>query len=291
MTAVDIWDKLAAGDRSHDPKCRHKDGPAHVGICRDEWTKPIILDPAGKRSRAYFRASSFGKMLEDDYLLKLWMKRMVATGLVMRNDLLVEAASVLDDRNALNRVVEAAEEAAGARARARIGTSLHKLCEQHDLGNTPAHVPDEFRADLDAYIATTSVLGIRPADVEVFGVIDDLKIAGTADRFVTYKGHRYATDIKSGTLQPLACSVQLAIYARMQRYDHETGSRSSLGAVDQRNAIIIHLPAGTGTCTLHWVNIKAGWDAVQLAAQVRAWRATKGLTREWVENTNPTQPD
>lgn len=57
--------------------------------------------------------------------------------------------------------------------------------------------------------------------------------------------------------------------------------------VDLERAIIIHLPAGTGQCTLHWVDINAGWEAVQLAAKVRDWRARKGLTEPYISAAEP----
>ncbi len=53
------------------------------------------------------------------------------------------------------------------------------------------------------------------------------------------------------------------------------GSRT----IDLDTATIIHLPAGEGRCDLVDVDIRAGWDAVQLATKVRAWRKRKDLSR------------
>ena len=61
------------------------------------------------------------------------------------------------------------------------------------------------------------------------------------------------------------------------QYDHATRQRAPLPDVDLERAIVIHLPAGTGTCELVWVNISAGWEAVKLAGHVRRWRARKDL--------------
>ncbi len=72
--------------------------------------------------------------------------------------------------------------------------------------------------------------------------------------------------------------MQLAVYAHSRFYEIPTGQRTPLPEVSTQRGIIIHLPAGTGTCALHWVNIDAGWAAVQLASQVRTWRARKDLT-------------
>ena len=47
--------------------------------------------------------------------------------------------------------------------------------------------------------------------------------------------------------------------------------------------LIIHLDAKTGACELIWIDIAAGWEAVQLAVQVKRWRARKGLARTWLQ--------
>ena len=76
----------------------------------------------------------------------------------------------------------------------------------------------------------------------------------------------------------LKICMQLAVYSRSTPYDIETRVRTvDPFELDQDRAIVIHLPAGKGLCELKWVNIAAGWDAVQVAAQVRDWRARKDL--------------
>jgi len=72
-------------------------------------------------------------------------------------------------------------------------------------------------------------------------------------------------------------SLQLAIYANALPYDIATATRSSWGDINKEKGIIIHLPAGTGVCMLHWIDIKQGWKTVQLASKVRQWRDTKRL--------------
>jgi hypothetical protein len=47
--------------------------------------------------------------------------------------------------------------------------------------------------------------------------------------------------------------------------------------VSKTTALVAHLPAGTGTCTLYEVDITRGWEAAKLCQQVRSWRTTKGL--------------
>jgi len=43
--------------------------------------------------------------------------------------------------------------------------------------------------------------------------------------------------------------------------------------------LVLHLPAGEGRCTPYLVDVAAGWEAAQLCAQARAWRARRDLAR------------
>ena len=119
---------------------------------------------------------------------------------------------------------------------------------------------------------------MRMLHVEQFTVLDELKIGGTPDRVVEYDGQRYIADVKTGSIEygAGAIAMQLAVYAHSRLYNLRTGERTPLD-VHQDRAVVIHLPAGTGTCTLHWVDITAGWEAVQHATWVRAWRARRNL--------------
>jgi hypothetical protein len=82
--------------------------------------------------------------------------------------------------------------------------------------------------------------------------------------------------------------MQLAIYARSQTYDIATGQRAYHEA-DASRGIIIHLPAtddpAEAKCELHWVDLEAGWYAVNVATQVRDQRKLK-----FAELTSPFGP-
>jgi len=81
--------------------------------------------------------------------------------------------------------------------------------------------------------------------------------------------------------------MQLAVYAHSTLYDPETGTRSPLGPINLDRGLIISLSADTGLCELIWVDIAAGWEAVQLATQVRAWRARDDLSEAYVAAPAP----
>lgn len=250
--------------------------PPEIG--RDRYGRPLVTPPGGGKPVPYTRCTTFVDALEDKYNLQKWQQRMVILGLVDRPDLLLSAAAHRDEKQQLNKVADDAIEAAKAHAAATVGTAIHALTQRIDAGQDIGPVPGEYQRDLDAYAKATTDLKVLHS--ETFTVLDDLKIGGTPDRVVEYDGERYIADIKTGSIDYGAgkIAMQLAVYAHSEFYDIPTGKRSPLPGVSGQRGIIIHLPAGTGTCALHWVNIGAGWEAVELAAQVRAWRARKDLT-------------
>jgi hypothetical protein len=246
-------------------------------IPRDHWGRPLIIPIGGGKLTPYTRCTTYVGCLEDTYNLSLWQQRMVIAGLVDRPDLLLSAAAHRDDKGELNKIAELAIEAAKGRAAATVGTALHALTEQVDAGQTVGPIPHEYQRDLDAYVAATRSL--RVLHSERFVVNDEYRIGGTPDRVVEYQGRNYIADIKTGTIKygPGKIAMQLAVYANSDFYDHQTGERTPQPDVDRERGIVIHLPAGTGTCELLWVDIAAGWKAVDLAGMVRVWRSWKGL--------------
>jgi hypothetical protein len=246
-------------------------------IERDRYGRPMILPPGGSKKVAYTRCTTYVDALEDKYNLQKWQQRMVILGLVDRPDLLLSAAAHRDDKQKLNRIADDAVEAAKAHAAATVGTAVHALCERIDAGQEVGPVPGEYQRDLDAYVRVTAPLTVLHS--ETFTVLDDLRIGGTPDRIVEFEGERYIADIKTGSIEwgSGKIAMQLAVYAHSRFYNMKTGERSPLPGVNGDRGIVIHLPAGTGQCTLHWTNIAAGWEAVQLATKVRDWRARKDL--------------
>jgi hypothetical protein len=243
-------------------------------IDRDRWGRPLVTPPEGGKKVAYTRATTFIDCLDDKFGLQKWMMRMVALGLADRADLLLSVSAHRDDKRELDRICESAKEAAAASAAATTGTALHALTELIDRGQDLPVLPDAAQADLGAYRAATSAL--KATHIEQFCVQDPLRIGGTPDRVVELGGKRYIADIKTGSIEwgALKIAMQLALYARSRTYDVATGTRGTHGA-DTTRGLIIHLPAGTATCSLHWVDLEAGWEAVQVAKAVREQRNLK----------------
>ena len=174
----------------------------------------------------------------------------------------------------MDKLVEDAMEAAGATSAATIGTAIHTLTEKHDRGEDLGVIPEEYVADIQAYADATK--HFKNVFIEQFCVLDKYKIAGTPDRVVEYQGQLYISDLKTGSIAyPNKIAMQLAVYAHGLPYDPATATRGAWGGVNQEKGIIVHLPAGSGKCDIHFVDIKQGWKGIELAMKVRAFRDTK----------------
>ena len=110
-------------------------------------------------------------------------------------------------------------------------------------------------------------------------MLDKYKIAGTPDRIVEYKGEKFISDLKTGSISyPNKIAMQLAVYAHGLPYDPATAVRGSWGDINTEKGIIVHLPAGSGECTLHFVDLVHGWKGIQLAMKVRKHREAKKIS-------------
>lgn len=271
-------------------------GPAPT-VQRDRWGRPLIqpIQPLGAKKVGYTRATTIAKTLDDGEGLTKWKQRQTALGIAARPDLLAAVASTsTDDKTTLSRIVDQAMEAAGSSAAATTGTAIHAFTERHDRGLDLGHVPDDIAPDVQAYIDVMASSGLKVLEVEKFLVNHPNKIAGTTDRIVELDGKRYIADVKTSQSIDfhLAFAMQLSIYAHSQPYDLDTDTTGVWDQAPETNAgLIIHVPSHAGTASIHWIDLKAGWAAVQLALKVREWRKTKGILAPYIPPTNvPTQP-
>lgn len=270
---------------------------------RDQWGRPKIMLPDGKRETGYRRASSYGSPLEDDSQLVKWKMRQVARGVARRPDigLAVTRAEVgLDGskdaakkaKGAINELCEQAMEVVESGAKASIGTSLHHICEKFDLGKDPGYVPDQWRPDVDAYLGL--VRGFRMLSVERFVVQDDHKVAGTTDRVVEVlwplmapdgtviePGSVLIGDVKTSQSMDFAgCKfgVQCWVYATGVPYDPIAKQRIEWGHDAPRTdwALIFHAPSGQGTAKLYWVDLVTAAEAAHDVREIYLWRNKRG---------------
>ena len=247
---------------------------SEVEITRDRYGRPMVVPPKGGKAVPYTRTTTVAGSLDDGTALVAWKLRMAAAGLTLRPDLLLAASANRDNKLEMDKLVEDAMEAAGATSAATIGTAIHTLTEKYDRGEDLGVIPEEYVADIQAYADATKKF--NNMFIEQFCVLDKYKIAGTPDRIVEYEGQLYISDLKTGSISyPNKIAMQLAVYAHGLPYDPATATRGSWGGVNQEKGIIVHLPAGSGKCELHFVDIAQGWKGIELAMKVRAFRETK----------------
>ncbi|MFC0622801.1 hypothetical protein [Kribbella deserti] len=243
---------------------------------------------AGRTETPYSRVTSYIDVLDDKTKLAARDKRLVLLGAAQRPALLAGAAD-RDPDNAgdkawLDRQAAIAFATAGGNAKADRGTWMHGLSERVDQKlELPPATSFHDVLDMDAYRATTQPVYTAVLHLEQLIVLDELKVAGTPDRVITYSGPgpdgqpftaNVIADLKTGSITwtALKIAMQLAIYARGHLYDPATGHRQPLPDVSHDWGLVVHLPAGSAICTLHWANLQLGWQAVQLARQVRSIR-------------------
>ncbi|WP_344246559.1 hypothetical protein [Actinocorallia libanotica] len=267
------------------------------------------------------RTTTFIDCIEDKSNIINWKQRTVLVG-AAQNPHLLEQARGLDlenpeDKRTLNDLAERVSDAAGANTKREKGTHLHLLSEHVDRGEPlPAGTSAADLDDMAAYMMGT--VNLRMERIETFVVVNELGTAGTFDRTAWYSGPdpwglpiegRFIADLKTGSVAygTLKMASQLAVYSRGKVYDFtkfpvDVNDRKQFAAwkktkfsaeeaaqaytdlppVSQKWGIIIHLPAGSSTCTLHWVDLELGWQAASLALQIRKMRSVRDAMRPFV---------
>ena len=272
-------------------------------ITRDRWGRPYITPPGGGKQIAYTRCTTFIDGVEDNYNLVQWAKRQVAIGLSQRPDLQALVAGYATDpeahKNELTQIAETAMEAAGSSKAANLGTALHAMTERLDRGLELGVIPTELQPHIAAYQQITAPLTALAC--EQFLVNDELQVGGTADRILQIDGlpGLFIGDIKTGNLYfnkdgglsygGLKFAMQLAIYSRSVLYDPDTGARTPIEGLRTDVGIVIALNSRTAETRLLQVDLNEGWEAVQVAKQIRQWRKRgKTVAAPW---QTPTTAD
>ncbi|WP_369186478.1 hypothetical protein [Streptomyces sp. R08] len=293
-----------------------------VDVPRDGWDRPLVIPKQGGKPVALTRTTTFIDCIEDKSALSGWKSRMTLVGAAMRPDLLNVVSQLDPeepaDKRKLDRLAEQALDISGANAKREKGTHLHTLSEYVDRGQPlPAGTSPHDKLDMAAYMGATVPFTVKA--VERFVVVPELGTGGTFDRLLEYAGPgpegghiegHFIGDLKTGTITygKLKMATQLAVYSHGEFYDHtlfpvDPADRKAFAAwkkrevsaeeaavaysplpghVSRKWGIIINLPAGSGDCALHWVDLEIGWDAARLARQIRATRSAKGAMLPWV---------
>jgi len=294
---------------------------APSSVPRDGYGRPLIVPKTGGRPVAHTRTTTFIDCIESKDALVDWDKRCVLIGAAMKPDLLAGVLALNqedpDDKRRLNALAEKAKETSGANEKREKGTRLHALTEAVDAGIVlPESTPPEDVADMAAYMMAT--LDFEVIHAERLVVVNELATAGTPDRVSRYDGPgptgrrmkaTLITDLKTGNVEygKLKMAMQLAVYAHGEHYDHtvfpavDTADKKAFAAwkkiehsaelaataytpqvgINKSWGVIISLPAGSGECTLHWVDLRVGWKAAKLALKVRQARSIRNAMIPW----------
>jgi len=260
-------------------------------VRRDRWGRYQVLPPEGGPLRGYARATTVAKALDDTSSLMTWNARMTAIGLAARADLYAALTTTdADDRKAIDSICKRASEAGGATVRRDLGTAIHAMLEQ-SYTNPDYQAPDQYAADIAAVHQALADAGARvlPEYVERMVVLDAHEIAGTCDGVLEINGKRFLFDNKTGSLSSLkfgnlAWAIQMAIYSRADALytqgiaiDGSQDVREPMPEISREHAVIIHIEPNSADCTLHWIDLTVGADALQTALQVRQFRKAKPL--------------
>jgi len=292
----------------------------------DRWGRRLLPDPESLKGGRipWTRATTLASSIQEMWNLQQWQLRMVAHGIGKRADLYA-LASALDpdtEKSDLQRVCDDAMEAAKAREGANLGTALHGFTGRYDSASLHqrAQVLTSIPADWRDHIATYAA-GMKSANlatdrryVECIVVNTKIKSAGKFDRLVTREDGILAAPI-NGMPAPVTWTVadlktekgefefsqgniaiQLGIYANAEYMWLPDEKRYVLMPNVRKDiAYVLHLPAternedGSIKWGIWEVNIAAGWEAVQLCLDVRAWRKRKGLMRPIRQPATPAQ--
>jgi hypothetical protein len=257
-------------------------------IRRDRWGRYLLPHPDTGIEQAWTRVTTLSSTLADRFGLEKWMQRNIVYGLGQRQDLYARAAAArLEDRDTLTHIVDEAQAAAADKADANFGSAIHQFTERIDRGE-PVNVPAPYDKDVAAYRAALEAaeIAVVMGWVEKVVCVPHLEVAGTLDRLVEGPwphGLPAVADLKTGkdvvNYGMTEIALQLALYANASHWWDGTQWHPMI-AVNRKQAIVIHLPVGQARCTLYTVDIQAGWEAVQLAVAVRAWRARKDLAQQ-----------
>jgi len=272
------------------------------GVERDQYGRPKLPDPVTGKVQSWTRVTTMAGAVEDKFHLSKWERRMVARGIALRPDLSALAASAdesePDGKGDLQRAADEAKEHAGGSSGANLGTALHSFIRRVVGGTLEVgKVPAPWRPDIEAWLAAVAAAELEPLPDtgETLIICRELGVAGSFDRLMRCKrtGKLYVTDDKSGhgelEYAQTKTSAQLAIYAHHDHWWNGSGEWQDPYPVDLATAILVHVPVGTGTCTLQSVDLAAGWRTARVAAEVYKLRKLRPVQPYKVPEAAPAQ--
>lgn len=251
----------------------------------------FLPHPETGAAHKWMRTTNFIEKISDVFSIREWEKQTLVAGLVLREDYYAQACGALefspgtqdltkDSKKKINEVIELAHEAGGGNTGARLGTALHSYTEAAKRGQE-IRAPKKWQGKVQLYLDTLTANGLtyRPELLERRVVCLKYNLAGTFDDGLQTRDHRLVIgDTKSQKKIYSYCSpaMQFSVYANADAmWNPTTGTYEDMPPFDKDVALQIWVPARgdhDGVCEVHWVDIKQGWEAVELAHQVYEWQ-------------------
>jgi len=265
-----------------------EDDPARRDFRRAGGAPMVVrLDDPTKWDR-YSRPSGWGSDLDDEQQLVTWKIDRAMEGVASDPSIAAMVAANIGIREgAKERRQQAITRGRGEQA-ADIGTALHKMTQRVEEGDGFI-APEPFSADIAAYLMALDGAGLTSEHIECHLCNDEMRAAGTADRI--YLAHRQLEvpgfapimpgqyilgDLKTGKRLDYSLpgfTIQLSLYCDSVFYDVETNVRSPLpDGLRTDVALLVHMAAGTASCTFHWLDLQVGREGARIVKQVRRWR-------------------
>jgi hypothetical protein len=246
----------------------------------------VVID--GKNQR-FSRPSGWGKQLDDENALVNWKIWTAMNGVAHSSALQAEIVATKDeDKKQKGTLREKAIQAGRGNDASDTGTALHAMSERFEDPDDDFDPPDEYRADLEAYVEERDRLGLVSELTEYRAVNTDYRAAGTCDRLYRLTkdlpmpdgetlpaGTLVIGDLKTGKKLDFSLpgyTVQMALYAQGDLYDVNSDEFLPTPEINQKWGLLVHLPVGRAACEMLWVDLEVGNWGAWLVQQVREWR-------------------
>jgi len=254
----------------------------------------------GKRAKS---VTAVAKIPVDTYSIEQWSQRQVAIGLAMDKNLVENIAVDIDNRDALNNIVEQAKQTASAHRAADRGSQMHRVLQLVLLDQEHKLLTDQQRTDAELLKRTLDLHKLTPYDAltEQFVAWPHHTVTGRFDAILERPdGKLILTDLKSGpnaATYPHATAIQLALYARAPHISDAIATKGDRSEVidwrtmperlEYRYAYVLLAQPGTSTGTFHEINIEHGWAAARMALAIVNWRKEHNYGKDIVQEIPP----
>lgn len=231
--------------------------PKRDGFGRYKLPSPDANE-AGK-IKAYTRATTIAKVLDDTYYLEQWKMGNVLHGLAIDPNLpgdlmnlVARTGGARPDKKDLGALAKRAGIASGDQEASEFGTAVHAWLEFIDLGLGTIHdVPKMFQAHVYYYLQRLALAGLRavPEFVERIVYNAEGNVVGTLDRiYQDSEGNYVLGDVKSSKTLDfsfLSIAIQLGIYHSASYMLAADGkSWVAMPELVPNYAVVLHCPSG-----------------------------------------------